>query len=702
MNNFRKTIQPTADNLVATGCSCCLRKKSFFLNEIILFVLVAFCFLPSLSFAQYNTERLTISGRIAYSNHDYVVAMQHFNHVISSKPYLYEPWFYRGLCKLQLDDYTGAESDFNKAIELNPYVHELFSARAECLIRQRHYQQALDDYDKALQLLPDHNGYWFNRAYCRFFLKDYPQAHADLEYIVKRWPDMNMAYAFQTEIYLNENDTTTASKWLERTLQHNPYDGNSWSILARLNMQRHNWATADSAFTKAIHYQPRVVNNYMYRAMVRVNLNRLRQAMEDYDKAIDMDPNNFLSHYNRGLLRVQLGDDNRAIDDFNFVLRYEPNNLQALYNRALLLDRTGNPRAAIVDYTRVIETFPNFWSGLLARAQCYRRLGMTAKAELDEFRVMKAQLDKHLGIQQRWSKSKLREMRKLSDIDVEKYDQWVVVDNDVVTPQYKNEYRGTVQNRQVGSDLMPLFSLSFIPYRGGVATHQLVDQHLEAFHVKHHPRRRLYVTCRPDVPDEALAASFFTTIDSLSAAISASNDVSTALALLLQRAVAHTTTHNFSDAVNDLNDYLSIDSTSMLAYWQRAYCQQMLADFGSVQGLEAQLYAQRAADDLLHAITLAADSPQALEPLKANHALLCYNLATLRALQKDYNQAIDLFQHTLQLNPNLAEAWFNLGLTRIFAGHADEGLRDLSKAGELGLYDAYSLMKRYGNNQKQP
>ncbi len=638
--------------------------------------------IPSFSFAQYNTERLTISGQIAYSNHDYVVAMQHFNHVISSKPYRYEAWFYRGLCKLQLDDYVGAESDFNKAVELNPYVHELFSARAESRIRLKKFAEALDDYEQALRLFPDHDGYWFNRAYCRFFLKDYQQAHDDLNYIVKRWPDMNMAYAFQTEIYLNENDTITAAQWLDKTLEHNPYDGNSWSILARLNMQRKNWQVADSAFTKAIHYQPRVVNNYMYRAMVRVNLNRLRQAMEDYDKAIDMNPNNFLCHYNRGLLRLQLGDDNRAIEDFNFVLRYEPNNLQALYNRALLLDRTGNYRAAIVDYSRVIETFPNFWSGLLARAQCYRRLGMTQKAELDEFRVTKAQLDKHLGIQQRWSKSKLREMRKLSDVDVEKYDQWVVVDEEVVTPQYKNEYRGQVQNRQVENELMPLFSLSFMPNHSGINTHRIVDQQLELFVTREHPKRIMYIVCRPETTGEDQAQAIFATIDSLSAAIALTSDVASAKPLLLQRAVGHATTHNYAEAVNDLTDLLSIDSTLVLAYWQRAFCSHMLVDYGGLQGMENQISARRAVDDLKHALQGDPDN-----------ALLVYNLATIYAQQKDYQQAIDLFRRSLQLNPSLAEAWYNLGLTRLTAGQRDEAIKDLSKAGELGLYDAYSVMK---------
>jgi tetratricopeptide (TPR) repeat protein len=85
--------------------------------------------------------------------------------------------------------------------------------------------------------------------------------------------------------------------------------------------------------------------------------------------------------------------------------------------------------------------------------------------------------------------------------------------------------------------------------------------------------------------------------------------------------------------------------------------------------------------------------------LDAENALLYYNLATVYIMQKDYNTGIDLFSRAIQLNPNLAEAYFNLGLARIFAGHKAEGIRDLSKAGELGLYDAYSVMKRYSETK---
>ncbi|MBO5846591.1 MAG: tetratricopeptide repeat protein, partial [Bacteroidales bacterium] len=55
---------------------------------------------------------------------------------------------------------------------------------------------------------------------------------------------------------------------------------------------------------------------------------------------------------------------------------------------------------------------------------------------------------------------------------------------------------------------------------------------------------------------------------------------------------------------------------------------------------------------------------------------------------EDYNRAIEL-------NEDFAEAWYNRGVTRIYLGERNEGLRDLSRAGELGIYKAYNLIKRF-------
>ena len=76
----------------------------------------------SMCHAQFNTDRLLMIGRSALYYEDYVLSIQYFNQAISSKPYLYEPWFFRGVAKFYLDDYVGAESDCTEALERNPYV----------------------------------------------------------------------------------------------------------------------------------------------------------------------------------------------------------------------------------------------------------------------------------------------------------------------------------------------------------------------------------------------------------------------------------------------------------------------------------------------------------------------------------------------------------------------------------------------------
>ena len=45
----------------------------------------------------------------------------------------------------------------------------------------------------------------------------------------------------------------------------------------------------------------------------------------------------------------------------------------------------------------------------------------------------------------------------------------------------------------------------------------------------------------------------------------------------------------------------------------------------------------------------------------------------------------------------MAEAYYNRGMALIFKGKKDQGIKDLSKAGELGIYTAYSVIKKYRN-----
>ena len=353
----------------------------------------------------------------------------------------------------------------------------------------------------------------------------------------------------------------------------------------------------------------------------------------------------------------------------------------ALFNRALLLEQTGNLRDAIRDYSKVIEEFPNFWFGLDHRASCYRRLGMTRQAEADEFRILKAQMDKRYGGKQpRLSK---RQMRRKSDTDPDKYNQLVVADEQQVEHEYKSDYRGKVQNRQVEMAWQPMFALSFFAVYDNVRTYIAFDKDVDAFN--QHPRTHaLHISSSQPNIDEAAMSRHVAFIDSVTVAISEAKGNQDVKPLLVQRAVAYSAIQNFDAAIDDLSTLIQMDSTAVLAYWQRAVCQAKINEFNASQGTNIDLKSANVLSDLCEAIKLAPNNPY-----------IYYNRGCLYAIRKDYHRALDDFSRALEIDGNIPEAYYNRGLVYLHTNKTVEGVADLSKAGELGLYDAYSVIKKY-------
>ena len=633
--------------------------------------------------AQYNTDRLLTIGRAALFYEDYVLSMQYFNQAIQSKPYLYEPWFFRGVAKYHLEDYAGAERDCSEALQRNPYVVNIYELRGLSRIQQKKYGDAIADYSRALRYDPENRGLWHNRVLCHIQNKEYDAALAELDTMQSRWSQYADSWAMRADIYMQQKDTAQAIAALQSSLDIDPYDGQTWAARSIISLSREEWAEAEEQLNRAIHLLPKRGGYYINRALARFNQNNLRGAMADYDMALDLEPNNFLGHYNRGLLRAQVGDDNRAITDFDFVLRLEPDNMLALFNRAVLLDKTGDLHAAIRDYTKVIDEFPNFWTGLEARAACYRRLGMTKKAEADEFTVYKARLYKHLyGTQPRLDPS---QMRKRSDEDMDKYNQLVVEDQQEVEHEYKNDYRGHVQNHKADLDMQPMFALSMVKIHDEVRANIAFDRDVDALNQDHrHDTRPIFVVCgHPALSDEH-SSRYFVYLDSLTSVINKTHDTGKAVDIMLIRAIAYTVIQDYQQAIDDLSTYLQIDTTSVLALWQRAVCQARIGLFQASEGSNTELVTASVLADLNHALEL-----------RPHNAYLYYNRGCIHARRNNLRQAIDDFTTALQYEPNMAEAYYNRGICHLNNGETQKANADLSKAGELGLYAAYSVMKRH-------
>jgi len=72
-----------------------------------------------------------------------------------------------------------------------------------------------------------------------------------------------------------------------------------------------------------------------------------------------------------------------------------------------------------------------------------------------------------------------------------------------------------------------------------------------------------------------------------------------------------------------------------------------------------------------------------------------YNMGNLLCLSSRLVEAIESYNKAISLYPALGEAYFNRGLVLIYLKDKEKGCIDLSRAGELGIEDSYSVIHRY-------
>lgn len=676
-------------------------------------ILIALMCMPLLVVAQINTDRVMMIGRNALYFEDYVLSIQYFNQVINAKPYLHEPYFYRGLAKLNLDDFNGAEQDCSEAIGKNPFVVNYYQVRGLARIKQGNFQGAIDDYNQALVYAPENVGVWHNLILCKMKQEKYDEAEAGIKQLLTFSPRYVPAFLMHTEVALKQKDTLQAEQCVGQALELDKYDDGVWATRAMLRLQQERYEEAESDLNQALHLAPKSAGYHINRALARYHQNNLRGAMGDYDRALDIEPANLIGHYNRGLLRAQVGDDNRAIEDFDCVIMAEPDNMMAIFNRGLLRDQTGDYRGAVEDYSAVIEEYPNFLYGYQQRAVARRKIGDRKGAEADEAFLLKAEIDRRnrlaLGRQtndeadREEEQADKKKTRKRSERDVKNYGKIVVADNDEGTQKYKNDYRGRVQDRNVNVELEPMFVLTYYKKESEVKRTIVFNKLVEELNQKETLPHRILLTNQETPLNQEQVQEHFASVDELSSAIvSRPNDAYIRFA----RALDFYLVQDLDNSLEDLTKAILYDDQFMPAYFNRALvrCKQLEYErvtaiaAGTVEG-EGDVRIGVNSGKTMDFELIKYDLNKVIE-LAPDFECAYYNRGNLFCQQNDYHAAMVDFNKAIALNPSFAEAYYNRGLTQIFLGNLKEGLSDLSKAGELGIYSVYSIIKRYTESKE--
>ena len=100
-------------------------------------------------------------------------------------------------------------------------------------------------------------------------------------------------------------------------------------------------------------------------------------------------------------------------------------------------------------------------------------------------------------------------------------------------------------------------------------------------------------------------------------------------------------------------------------------------------------------------ITRQYDYTDAIEDMKSASEIvdglpyIYYNLGNLYCLSSEHVNSIDSYTKAIELYPYMGDAYFNRGLVLIYLKDMEKGCIDLSRAGELGVQDAYGVIKKY-------
>ena len=161
--------------------------------------------------------------------------------------------------------------------------------------------------------------------------------------------------------------------------------------------------------------------------------------------------------------------------------------------------------------------------------------------------------------------------------------------------------------------------------------------------------------------------------------------------LYFARAIEFAIVQDYTSAIDDCTRALQLSATnanlSTIITFCRANWRYRLLEYQRATG-------EQEATKTIDFEIMLRDYDQVLR-LQPDFVFALYNKANILCAQREWQTAINYYTQAIAMDNDFAEAYFNRGLTYVYIGENEKGLADLSKAGELGIYQAYNLITRF-------
>lgn len=274
--------------------------------------------------------------------------------------------------------------------------------------------------------------------------------------------------------------------------------------------------------------------------------------------------------------------------------------------------------------------------------------------------------------------------------------------------QYQRQSRGKVQNITAPVDLEPMFVLTYYEREHEVHRPIYYSETMDRANKELGLSWMLKMTNNEAPLNELQIQTHFRSIDNYSMRLEGQPDNAS---LYFGRAMDFILVQDYENALKDLDKALSINPDMLIAHFARAVVRSKQMEYDRLQWNPLKMDTESEIDlPELRNIAAPVKRPEIStksieyeEILKEYEEIIrinpdfiyaYYNRAEIFSLEKDYRAAIADYTKAIELEPQFAEAYFNRGISRLSIGETAQGIDDLRKAGELGIVQSYSIIKR--------
>ncbi|MBR3285265.1 MAG: tetratricopeptide repeat protein [Bacteroidales bacterium] len=668
------------------------------MRRALLSLLIVICSVQAV-FAQYDKDVFYYRGRTALSDGKYAQAIENFNILAQLDTSDYWTFFFRGIAKYNLGDLRGAQQDFNQSVVINPVFTNGYHYRAITLSRFGRYDEALADLQKAIELRPGLSGIYYSRGVTYFLAQQFENAVKDFDRYIRQEPRDPGAFLNRGASYLFLGDTLKAFDDYNKAISLDRFDAEGFIRRGRLYAEQGQYEEALSDMDAAIRLDSTSSLAHFSRALIYYEQNRYNEAVRDLDKVLEMEPGNALTLYNRSLINAQVGNFEQALSDMDRVININPNNVLAYYNRAAFFIQMERWQDALEDYDKAISLYPDFAKAYMNRSYVRGMLGQTSASKRDYD----------------LAQDKIREYREKNESDessfadtTKKYSSLIALDADFAKKDFDDEL---LQHRDIDIRLKPLYKFNL--------TESSDDTNYALEHRIEHSMIDRFRSSLP-VPVEIssgqgtaqdLGSDFeeemYRKLDDEEVLVS---EVYFLKGLLeLQNKQYNAALNWFDSAIQAAPTDAARDRYAeyyrAFYYMNRGVLRAEMIDFiNSIQNNVQTLTMDdqgttraRVSDQVSHTYdyTDALNDMQRAAQIVQDVPYIYFNMGNLHTLSSQMVEAIEDYGKAIQLYPYMGDAYFNRGLVLIYLKDQEKGCIDLSRAGELGVADAYSVIGKY-------